>query len=227
MRVLRGAAGSIDADRAVTERMHTRAGVTGEPAVRVWKPPRQVAFGRRDANTSGYERARRAASEHGYPPIERSVGGRAVAYEGSTVSFARAYPIDDLRSGIGDRYDDAAEAVTEALAAVGVDAERGEPERSFCPGAHSLSADGRKVAGIAQRVTADAALVGGIVLPRERWSIAEVLADVYDALDAPFDPGTVGSVRAAGGNGEPDALVEALEAALVDGRSTDVERVTG
>jgi len=51
-----------------------------------------------------------------------------------------------------------------------------------------------------------------------------VLDPVYDALGVAFDPETVGSVAAAGGESDPDAVVAAVEAALVDGESVTVER---
>ncbi|MEM4781585.1 MAG: lipoate--protein ligase family protein [Halalkalicoccus sp.] len=224
MRVLRGRAGSIEADREATRRMLDRAGEAREPGVRVWTPHRQVAFGRRDANEPGYEGARRAAEARGFPPFERSVGGRAVAYTGSTLAFARAIPIEDARQGLDARYDEATERVKRALSDLGVETERGEPPRSFCPGAHSLSSEG-KIVGIAQRVTASAALVSGIAIVADREEIAEVLAPVYDALSIPFDPDSVGSVARAGGPGDPETVARAIEAELVGDARTRIEHV--
>lgn len=223
MRVLRGRADTVEADRALTAQLREHAAVEREPAVRVWQPPRQVAFGRRDAGATGYDRARRIARNRGYTPVGRSVGGRAVAYHGTTVAFARAEPVEDARTGLQDRYAAVTEALESALDRVDVDVEVGEPSDSFCPGSHSLSADGAKIAGIAQRVTTDAALVAGIVVPRDRWPLAEVLAAVYDALDVPFDPDSVGSVAAAGGDPEPERLRDAIEAALVGEREPTIE----
>ena len=80
MRVLRGRAASIEADRKVTRELLAVAGETREPALRVWTPGRQLAFGRRDANEPGYEEARRIAENTGFPPVERSVGGGVFYY---------------------------------------------------------------------------------------------------------------------------------------------------
>lgn len=224
MRVLRGRAGSIDADREATAGMLETAGETREPAVRVWTPHRQLAFGRRDANEPGYADARAVADERGVPPVERSVGGRAVAYTGTTLAFARAIPIEDLRTGLDARYDDAAERVRNALADLGVGVERGEPPASFCPGAHSLSADG-KIVGIAQRVTSKAALVSGVVIATDHEGIADVLEPVYEALSVPFDPATVGSVVRAGGPDDPREIARAIESRLVGDAQARSERV--
>ncbi|MDL5362099.1 lipoate--protein ligase family protein [Halalkalicoccus sp. NIPERK01] len=224
MRVLRGRAASIEADRQVTAGMLDTAGEEREPAVRVWTPHRQLAFGRRDSNEAGYRRARRVAAERGFPPVERSVGGRAVAYTGRTLAFAHAIPIEDPREGLNARYDGASERVRRALSDIGVDVTPGEPPDSFCPGTHSLSSDG-KVVGIAQRVTSRAALVSGIVVVADHGTIAGVLGPVYDALSIPFDPRSVGSVARAGGQSDPEPVARAIEGELVGDARTEIERV--
>ena len=221
MRVFRGRAGTIDADRAVTERLLEIA-AGGEPAVRVWIPHRQVAFGRRDARLEGYRRAHVAAREAGFPPVERDVGGRAVAYDGeTTVAFARGEPIDDFRRGTAERYERLTADVETALGELGLEVSRGEPADAFCPGSHSLQADGGKVAGIAQRVRQDGALVAGLVLVDAADELAGALEAVYDALGVPFDPESVGSVAGAGGPTDPDLVRETLEETLVGDRSVD------
>lgn len=213
MRIVEGRADDIDADRARTRRLFERTEETGEPAVRAWTPHRQVAFGRRDAREDGYEDAKHAAADHDFPAVERQVGGRAVAYTGTTVAFARAEPVTD---GITGRYDRATADLQVAFKRLGVDARPGEPPDSFCPGSHSLQAGG-KIAGLAQRVTGDAALIAGIVLTRDADEIAAVLDPVYTALDVPFDTKSVGSVERAGGESDPETVARAIEGALVEG----------
>ncbi|WP_135365118.1 lipoyl protein ligase domain-containing protein [Halosimplex halophilum] len=231
MRVYCDRADTIEADRAVSERLVERVADEREPAVRVWRPHRQVAFGRRDARAEGYDEARAVAAERGFPAVEREVGGRAVAYTGSTVAFARVQPVADPRSGLTERYDAATADLLDALDSLGVDAREGEPADSFCPGTHSVQADcggrARKLAGLAQRVRADAAVVAGVLVVRDHEAIASVLDPVYAALDVPFDPETVGSVARAGGEADPDAVVRAVERALVGGEPApaSVERV--
>jgi lipoate-protein ligase A len=222
MRVVRGAPAGVEADRAVTRRLPDLVESTAAPVIRVWTPPRQVAFGRRDAAADGYERAREAALERGYDPLERSVGGRAVAYTGETVAFAYGVPAAASR-GIRDRYRDATDRLERALDGLGATVRPGEPDGAFCPGDHSLQGEG-KVAGVAQRVRSDVALVGGCVvaLERDEREIARVLEPVYAALGVRFDPDSVGSVEGAGGTGTVDTVVEAVAAAFVDGRNATV-----
>ncbi len=214
MRVLRDRAETIAADNERTAALVKQATKSGEPALRVWTPHQHVAFGRRDARTEGYDRARRYAERHGYPAIEREVGGRAVAFTGSTIAVVHAMPDAD-RTAIQSRYERASDRLRDALTSLGVDAREGEPDRSFCPGTHSLQAGG-KLAGLAQRVHQSVALTSAVVLVRDHDAVAEVLGPVYDELGVPFDPDTVGSVARAGGPTDPervcDALVDAFSA---------------
>ncbi|CCQ37106.1 lipoate-protein ligase domain protein [Natronomonas moolapensis 8.8.11] len=221
MRLIEGTLADVDRDRAVTAALPGLAADAGDSVLRVWTPPRRLAFGRRDAAVDGYDRARRVAARRGYTPIERRVGGSAVAYTGDTVSFAYAVPTDDGRDGIERRYRGATETVLRAFRAVGADVTHGEPADSFCPGNYSIRGDG-KIAGIAQRVTRECALVGGCVVVRsaDRESIAAVLDPVYSALKMPFAPESVGSIATAGGPGDVGPVVEALEAAFGADRST-------
>ncbi len=222
MRVLRGRATDATADRRATRALLEDVVERHEPAIRVWRPHRHVAFGRRDTHRDGYEAARAAAKAHGFPPHERRVGGRAVAYTGTTVSFVRCEPVDDPRSGIERRFERTVSELSVALEQIGVEATPGEPPSAFCPGDHSLSAIG-KIVGVAQHVKRGAATVGGVVVVDDHERIGDVLADVYDALELPFDPDSVGSVARA--EGETGAVRDAVEDALVGERSARVERI--
>jgi lipoate-protein ligase A len=219
MHVVRGSLATTERDRQVTRRLADLVERTGRPAVRAWTPPRQIAFGRRDASADGYDRARRAARERDYHPIERRVGGRAVAYTGATVAFVHAVPTDDTRSGIQGRYERGTDRLQAALESTGAAVRHGEPPRSFCPGDHSLRGDG-KIAGVAQRVQRAVALVGGCVVVAEadERDIAAVLEPVYGALGVAFDPASVGSVEGAGGPADPERVVDAIERTFVADR---------
>jgi octanoyl-[GcvH]:protein N-octanoyltransferase len=222
MRVLSGRGADPESDRAATRQLLERTARTGAPGLRVWRPHRSVAFGRRDANREGYDRAVRAAESRGYATVERSVGGRAVAFTGSTVAFVRAEPVEEARTGIQARYDRTSAELSKALAALGVTVDPGEPDGAFCPGTHSLSARG-KIVGLAQRVRSEVALVSGIVVARDHDQLGDVLEPVYGALDIPFDRDAVGSVARAGGPTDPDEVVTALRETLAE--SPTVEHV--
>lgn len=187
---------------------------THRPAVWVYRPHRQVAFGPRDVNHEGYGAAADEARGRGFAVVERSVGGHPVAHTGATLVFLRAVPIDDPRGGLTDRYDTVLEAISGALEALGVSATRGEPPAAFCPGDHSLSADG-KLVGLAQRVTQSVAVVSGVAIVAGADDVADVLEAVYGHLDLPFDPASVGSIAAGGGPADTDTVARAVERALI------------
>lgn len=223
MRAVRGRPADIEADRNVVDALPEIVAESGEAAFRAWTPHRQVAFGRRDTAADDYARAREEARKRGYTPIERQVGGRAVAYTGTVLAFSHVVPNEDGDS-IQARYERTTARLERALERLGATVDRGEPTASFCPGDHSLQQDG-KLAGIAQRVRRDTAAVGGclIVSEADERALGAVLAPVYDALGVPFDPESVGSLEAAGGPATADSVVEALETAFADGEP--IERV--
>ena len=224
MRIVRGRGRTPEQDRETTHSHVNSVAESGEGVLRVWQPHRQVVFGRRDTNRDGYERARRIAAERGFDTIERAVGGHAVCYTGATISFVRATPVDDPRSGITERYERTVEAVQSALSTLGVPAREGEPDGSFCPGTHSLSHEG-KIAGLAQRVRRDVAVVGGIVVVRDNEEIDDTLAPIYDALGIPFERGSTGSITRAGGNPDPEGIRRQLETTLSQGTETTTVQV--
>lgn len=228
MRVIRGRGQTPNQDKQHTQRLIELVRDTTTPALRVWQPNRVVAFGRRDQHRDGYEQAVNHAHTREYEPVERSVGGHAVAFTGNTVAFALVTPTDDLRSGIQQRYTKAAETLVSALSQLGIDLTEGEPDGAFCPGTHSLSAQG-KIAGLAQRVHRDVAIVSGVVIVCDHEEIAAVLDPVYDALEIPFDPGSVGSVARAGGPATPQLVCEAIEAGFAPNpvQHISVEEIDG
>jgi lipoate-protein ligase A len=190
----------------------------------VWAPARLVAFGRRDTGSEGYDAVAAAARDRGFEPVERSVGGRAVAYDGATtLAFARFTPVDGVRGGLDDRYEALTTDIERALAGLGVDATRGEPPESFCPGQHSLRTEsGGKLAGLAQRVTQGAAITSGVLVVANHDELAAILDAVYTALDVPFDPASVGSVVRADGPRDPNRVRRAFEDALIGDREREV-----
>jgi octanoyl-[GcvH]:protein N-octanoyltransferase len=86
----------------------------------------------------------------------------------------------------------------------------------FCPGDHSIRVGdgegGMKIVGIAQRITRRATSVGGIVLVEGERELARVLERVYSAMQLPFRPQSVGSLRRAGCEAGTQDVIEAFAA---------------
>ncbi len=189
------------------------------PTVSITPSTRHVGVTRRDTFRTGFAEAVKAANGDGYPVLVRGSGGGATAADTGTFGFSIIRPSSprEGRRGIHDRYDEAADLVLAAFSRVGLHgAEVGEVRDEFCPGDHSIRLggwrDGMKLVGIAQRVTARATSVGGIVLVEGEKELARVLEKVYGAMQLPFRRGSVGSARRAGNGASVEDFTEAFAA---------------
>jgi lipoate-protein ligase A len=181
------------------------------PVLRLVSPASMVSFGSEDRQQAELGAGAAAALARGHAPVNRPSGGRAVVFGPHTVLFAfvlpRAVPLTPNR-----RFDTVAGLLCEALAAVGCPAEIGETAGEYCPGAHSLRAGGRKVSGMAQRITPRAALVEGVIVVEDADSTRATLLDVYHAIGYSWDPATAGALDQVA----PGVGVDAVRAAIAD-----------
>ena len=188
------------------------------PTIRIHRPGRELAFGRQDLASPGYQAAAEAAGAAGFAAVERLAGGRAAVFHEGTIAIARAYADPQPPKRTYARFEEMAEVIMAALRGLGVDALVGEVPGEYCPGAYSVNARGAtKLAGIGQRMIRGGAHMGGVVVASGGPQIAEVLVPVYEALELEWDPATAGSVSEELGR-EVDAgeLEEALIAELGD-----------
>src|SRR5215212_10765513 len=130
------------------------------PTALLWTSSRYVGATHPETRLSDFDEAARLAEEAGFPVLIRNSGGGAVAANEGSISLSLTLPVEDLRHGLYERYTEGADLVAAALRRVGVEAEAGEVEGEFCPGAYSVRSGGPrgvKHAGLAQRVTRRAA----------------------------------------------------------------------
>ena len=192
------------------------------PTIRIHRPGREVAFGRQDVASPGYDAAADAARAAGFAAVERLAGGRAAVFHEGTIAIARAYSDPQPPKRTYARFEEMAEVITATLRGMGVDARVGEVPGEYCPGAYSVNARGAsKLAGIGQRMIRGGAHMGGVVVASGGDEIARVLVPVYEALELDWEPATSGSAAQELGR-EVDAgeLEEALIAEL--GRRYDL-----
>jgi octanoyl-[GcvH]:protein N-octanoyltransferase len=169
------------------------------PTALIWASSRYVGATRQETRLPGFAAATQAASGLGFPVLVRNSGGGAVAANRGSLSFSLTFPVEDLRHGLYERYQDGLDLIASALRRVGVEAERGEVEGEFCPGAYSVRSGGPsgiKHAGLAQRVTRRAARLEALVLVAETDEVRTVLKRFYGLLGLPFRPGSVGDLPA-------------------------------
>lgn len=185
------------------------------PTTLLWSSSRYVGATRPETRLPGFPEARQLAEEDGFPVLIRNSGGGAVAANEGSISFSMTFPVEDMRHGLYERYAEGAEIVVEAMSRVGVEAEPGEVEGEFCPGAYSVRVggpEGFKVAGLAQRVTRRAARLEALVLVTRTAEIRRVLTRFYGALGLSFRPAGVADLPRAG----VPAAMEALAGSVAE-----------
>jgi octanoyl-[GcvH]:protein N-octanoyltransferase len=208
--------------RALLERV--AAGELPE-TLRLARPGAMVAFGKQDAVAPGYADAARAARDHGFEAILRLAGGRAAVFHQGTLAIAHALPGDDLRSGVHDRFREAADRIAAALRALGVNARVGEVPGEYCPGGYSVNARGAtKLAGVGQRLIRGGAHLGAVLVAEDAERVREPLVPVYEALGLDWDPATAGSVADEVTGVGLDQVIEAIRSEYArDYELTDAE----
>jgi octanoyl-[GcvH]:protein N-octanoyltransferase len=163
----------------------------------MWTSSRYVGATRQETRLPGFAAAIEAASGLGFPVLVRNSGGGAVAANRGSLSFSLTFPVEDLRHGLYERYAGGLDLIASALRRIGVEAEGGEVEGEFCPGAYSVRSGGLwgvKHAGLAQRVTRRSARLEALVLVSETDEVRAVLERVYGLLGLPFRPGSIGDL---------------------------------
>ena len=175
------------------------------PTIRIHRPGNEVAFGRQDLASPGYEAAAEAARAAGFAAVERLAGGRAAVFHEGTIAIARAYSDPQPPKRTYARFEEMADLIAAALRGLGVDARVGEVPGEYCPGAYSVNARGAtKLAGIGQRMIRGGAHMGGVVVASGGQEVARVLVPVYEALELDWDPATSGErLRGARPRGRP------------------------
>ncbi|MDQ2700805.1 MAG: lipoate--protein ligase family protein [Actinomycetota bacterium] len=186
--------------------------------VRLSRPGRVVAFGRRDTRSPGYAEAVKAARRAGFAGMERLTGGRAAAYSEGALSLTVTVPDAEPARRTNLRFREAAEIARSALVRLGVDARTGEVEGEYCPGDFSVNARGAsKLVGIGQRMIKGAAHIGFVIVVRDSSLIREVLEPVYEALELEWNPETVGAIE----DEVPGTTLEAMESSILASLDSD------
>jgi octanoyl-[GcvH]:protein N-octanoyltransferase len=182
------------------------------PTIRIHRPGDEVAFGRQDVASPGYEAAAEAARAAGFAAVERLAGGRAAVFHQGTIAVARAYSDPQPPKRTYARFEEMAGLIADTLRGLGVDARVGEVPGEYCPGAYSVNARGAtKLAGIGQRMIRGGAHMGGVVVASDGREIARVLEPVYRALELDWDPASSGSISdELGREVDPGEVEEAL-----------------
>jgi len=140
----------------------------------------------------------------------REGGGHAVVYDQRSVVIEEWTPNAEIVTGIQERFDAGTARIAEALRSLGLDPDVGELPGEYCAGAHSVSLEGIKVAGTAQRIVRGRALFAAVVLVGGGDLIRAAVTDIYAALELDWDPATGGAIQDVAPHITPDAVEAAL-----------------
>lgn len=181
---------------AVAQALLRQAAETGGAAVRIRRPADpSVVFGRRDTRLPGFPAAVRAAREHGFVPLVRATGGRAVAYDHAALVVDHVSADPEPQPGHDRRFTEFGGRLAAVFRGLGVDARVGAVPGEYCPGAFSVNARGTaKLVGTSQRITKNAWLFSSLIIIGGEERLRPVLAGVYTGLGQPFDPASAGSL---------------------------------
>lgn len=208
--------------RSVLDRLREAARPTR--MLRITRPPRTIAFSRRDERQPGFDRAVAVARGHGFAAAVRPVGGTfAPLHEGSLVVAEFGWSPDG--EWPNERFDRHAALLAEVFASFGIDARLGEVAGEYCPGAHSVNRAGQvKISGTAQRVSRGAWLVSSVVQVGPVEGLREVTARVAEALGQDVDVASIGALT----DTLPDLTIAEVAARIAERFAADgVEAVDG
>ncbi|MGX1748359.1 lipoate--protein ligase family protein [Glutamicibacter protophormiae] len=213
-----GAPGA-DLERGVQLLREVQSGERG-PLLRLYRPDPTLAFGQRDVRLPGFDLARQTAEDHGFAPLVRKAGGRAAAYHRGTLIVDHIEPQSEAIMHQQQRFEIFARLYADAFRRVGVQAEVGPIDGEYCvgdhsvhgvPGAVSAISHPVKLVGTAQRVISGAWLFSSVFVVENSQPLRRVLDAVYQAMEVPMNPETVG----AGDDLVPGLTTEALIEALL------------
>ena len=192
--------------------------------IRIYRPGRAVAFGRRDVHSAGYRSAVGAARASGFEAVERLAGGRAAVFHENTIAVSWARRASEPRAGIESRFVEVAEVIRKALRGMGFDARVGQIPGEYCPGRHSVNAAGRvKLFGSGQRIVSGAVHVGGVLVVDGAEEVVRVLDPVYRHLDFTWHPEATGDLASI----RPDVRYEDVVEALLQSFASTYQLVEG
>lgn len=186
--------------------------------MRLWRPLRPaLSAGRLDARHPRLPEVLTLARESAVQPVRRLAGGHAATLDSGCLCLGWAQPQPRLEQSAA-RYELIAQAIADALTALGVFNSLGESPGEWCPGAWSVQGPSGKLAGLAQRVTSQAAWCEALIVIRATPGLRVLARQVHDVLDLDWSDSAQGEL--AGlllGTADPHGdLADVLTASLAE-----------
>ena len=180
--------------------------------LRLYEGHTQVAFGPSDMRKPGYQLAVEEAKKKQFAVVNRLTGGHAVTFHNGILAFAWMFHDQQARSKMHYYFKFVSSILQDALGSLGFFCSIGELPGEYCPGQYSIGIENKiKIAGIAQRIVANAVYVGGFIAVSNAGLIKDILVPVYKHLDIDWDPNTVGSLENYKSDIKKNDVVEAIK----------------
>jgi lipoate-protein ligase A len=203
---------------AVSHALLNRSAQDGLGSLRLWRPPTPaVSVGRLDARHPRLAEVLALARAAGVTPVRRLAGGHAATLDSGSVCLGWAQPHPRLEESSA-RYQLLAEAIVEALTALGVESSLGESAGEWCPGAWSVQGPSGKLAGLAQRVISGGAWCEALIVIEAAPELRALARQVHQVLGLEWSDSAQGELAALlpGAGDLHAALADALAAALAE-----------
>lgn len=163
----------------------------GAPVLRIYRPQPTVAFSRRESLMVGFTEAVEQAQSHGFSPIIRPTGGRAVAYDSGSLVMDLVTYDGPARKDNDQHFREVGQLFVETMTELGVDAALGPVVGEFCPGEYSINARGQvKIVGTSQRVSKRARLLSASIPVEDAAAAKSALIACNQALAFDWNPDT-------------------------------------
>ena len=201
---------------AVSHALLNRSADTGLGSLRLWQPlTPALSLGRLDVRHPRLPEVLALARGAGVAAVRRLAGGHAATFDSGSLCLGWAQPHPRLEES-SDRYALIAEAIVEAVGALGVQSSLGEAAGEWCPGAWSVQGPSGKLAGLAQRVVSGGAWCEALIVIRGSPELRALARRVHEVLDLDWSESAQGALAELlpGASDLHAALVDKLTEAL-------------
>ena len=138
---------------ALTDALLLEAGENGSPAIHIWQTEKPtVILGMMDTKLTHFDAALQFLKEQQHDFFVRNAGGLGIVSDKGILNFSLSMKNpSSKRLSIEEGYQLAFSFLASALKEVPLHLEVREVPDSYCPGDFDILADGKKIAGLAQR----------------------------------------------------------------------------
>ena len=146
-----------------------------------WPMDTTVILGMMDSQVPDLAAGLAHIKQSGYSPIIRSLGGLAVVADQGVLNLTLILPnAQGHQVNLHESYQVMVDLISQSLADFPVQVESGEIATSYCPGTYDLSIQGRKFAGLAQRVYKQAIAISAYIsVHGNQAARGQLVADFY------------------------------------------------